>query len=87
MTTRGGGLAAARPGNRSKPLLATAAVLLALWFGLAAPSVSPVAGPAIPAAPTAVVQDQGQNQDQGGAIGDGAAVADGAGGRTGRGRR
>jgi hypothetical protein len=81
MTARGDGSAAAPPANRSKPLIAAAAALLALWFGLAAPSVSPVAGPALPAAPAAVVQDQSATID------DGTAIVDNDGGRNGRGRR
>jgi hypothetical protein len=68
MPAPGGAATAARPVRRSKHWLATGAALLALWLGLTAPSVSPVAGPAAPGPPvttTAVVQDVG------GAIGDG----------------
>lgn len=35
---------------RSGPVLAALSGLLALWLGLAAPVVSPVAGPLVPAA-------------------------------------
>ncbi len=80
---RDGGAVAARPVSRSKHLIGTAAALLALWFGLTAPSVSPVAGPAMPAAPAAPAAIV---QDQGGLTGDGTAVVDDA-GRAGRGRR
>jgi len=49
-----------RPPRRSSVVLATLAVLGALWMGLTAPAVSPVAGPPSagqPVAPVAVVQD------------------------------
>ena len=51
--------AAARAPRRSTVLIATGAVLVALWLGLTAPAVSPVAGLAPagqPVAPAAVVQ-------------------------------
>ena len=71
-----------RPPRRSRVVIATLAVLGALWMGFTAPAVSPVSGPppaGQPVAPVAVVRDVAPpTVDQPFVLGDG---------RPGRGRR
>jgi hypothetical protein len=55
--------AAPARGHRSKPVIAGLTVMIALWLGLTAPAVSPVAAAARPQQAAPAVLDQTVDQD------------------------